>query len=95
MTQPIQFTLVVGDFGVKYVGKEHVDHLIQAIESKGYEMKTDCAGKLHCDIALDWDYEAKALGIAKSGYREMFLFEFNYGNFHVVQSSSCRAPPKI
>ena len=26
-TQPIQFTLVVDDFGVKYVGKEHAIHL--------------------------------------------------------------------
>ena len=25
--QPISFTLVVNNFGVKYVGKEHVDHL--------------------------------------------------------------------
>jgi hypothetical protein len=27
-TRPISFTLVVDNFGVKYVGKEHVDHLI-------------------------------------------------------------------
>ena len=27
-TRPISFTLVVEDFGVKYVGKEHVDHLL-------------------------------------------------------------------
>jgi hypothetical protein len=26
-TRPISFTLVVNNFGVKYVGKEHVDHL--------------------------------------------------------------------
>jgi hypothetical protein len=33
-TRPIAFTLVVDDFGVKYVGKEHVDHLIAAIKEK-------------------------------------------------------------
>ena len=27
-TRPVLFTLVVDDFGVKHVGKEHVDHLI-------------------------------------------------------------------
>ena len=27
--RPICFTLVVEDFGLKYVGKEHVDHLIK------------------------------------------------------------------
>ena len=27
-TRPITFSLVLDDFGVKYVGKEHADHLI-------------------------------------------------------------------
>ena len=31
MTKPVQFSLVVDDFGVKYVGEEHVQHLIQAL----------------------------------------------------------------
>ena len=30
--RPISFTLVVDDFGVKYVGKEHVQHLIRCIK---------------------------------------------------------------
>ena len=30
--RPICFTLVVKDFGVKYVGKEHADHLIKCIK---------------------------------------------------------------
>ena len=30
-TRPIQFTLVVDDFGVKYVGKEHAIHLQQVL----------------------------------------------------------------
>jgi hypothetical protein len=32
-TRPIQFTLVVDDFDVKYVGKEHAQHLIDALET--------------------------------------------------------------
>ena len=30
--RPIAFSLVVDDFGVKYVGKEHADHLIAALK---------------------------------------------------------------
>ena len=30
VTKPVQFSLVVDDFGVKYVGEEHVHHLIKA-----------------------------------------------------------------
>jgi hypothetical protein len=33
VTRPIQFTFVVDDFGVKYVGKEHAQHLIDALET--------------------------------------------------------------
>ena len=32
-TRPIQFTLVVDDFGVKYVGQEHAVHLQKVIEA--------------------------------------------------------------
>ena len=32
-TQPIQFTLVVDDFGVKYIGKEHAVHLQKMLEA--------------------------------------------------------------
>ena len=31
-TRPISFTLVVDDFGVKYVGKEHALHLINILK---------------------------------------------------------------
>ena len=30
--RPIQFTLVVDDFGVKYVGEEHAEHLVASIQ---------------------------------------------------------------
>ena len=36
VTRPIQFTLVVDDFGIKYEGKKHLDHLITAIRTAGY-----------------------------------------------------------
>jgi hypothetical protein len=31
-TRPVSFTLVVDDFGMKYVGKEHVNHLISCLK---------------------------------------------------------------
>jgi hypothetical protein len=33
VTRIIQFTLVVDDFGVQYVGKEHAQHLIDALKT--------------------------------------------------------------
>jgi hypothetical protein len=39
-TRPISFTLVVDDFAVRYVGKQHADHLRNAL-LKTYELTTD------------------------------------------------------
>ncbi len=61
-TLPILFTLVVNDFGVKYVGKEHVKHLIQFIKQK-YELIDDWTGNLYCGIKLNWDYDVFTLDI--------------------------------
>ena len=42
--RPIQFTLVVDDFGVKYVGEEHAHHLCQVLR-KHYDISEDWEGK--------------------------------------------------
>jgi hypothetical protein len=39
-SRPVSFCLVVDDFGVKYVGKEHAKHLVDALESL-YDITTE------------------------------------------------------
>jgi hypothetical protein len=39
-TMPVTFTLIVDDFGVKYVGREHANHLINTLK-KYYEVTED------------------------------------------------------
>ena len=53
--RPISFTLCEDDFGVKYVGKQHVEHLLSVLKSN-YKISTDWSGKRYLDIDLDWDY---------------------------------------
>ena len=53
---PIQFTLVVDDFGVRYVGKEHALHLKASLK-EDYKVTTKWDGKLYISITLDWDYK--------------------------------------
>jgi hypothetical protein len=53
-TRPISFTLVVDNFGVKYVNKEDVDHLIASIKTT-YSLTEDWTGNLYCGIVLEWD----------------------------------------
>ena len=51
-SQPTSFTLVVDDFGVKYVGKEHADHLIKSIKKTYTKLTKDWKGNLNCGIKL-------------------------------------------
>jgi hypothetical protein len=53
-TWPISFTLAVDDFGMKYVNKDDVDHLIQCLKHK-YELTKDWDSDLYCGIKLTWN----------------------------------------
>jgi hypothetical protein len=54
-TRPIQFTLVVDDFGIKYVNKEHAQHLKNTLKEH-YKLTSNWTGKQYIGITLDWDY---------------------------------------
>ena len=73
--RPINFTLVVDDFGVKYSGKEHALHLKEALETK-YKVTTDWKGKFYIGIALMWDYDKGTVQLSMSGYVHAALHAF-------------------
>ena len=50
-SRPISFCLVVDDFCIKYVGKEHADHLVETLQSK-YTITQDWEAKQFCGIDL-------------------------------------------
>ena len=51
-SRPISFSLIVDDFGVKYIGKEHADHLI-AVLKEFYVVTEDWDGEKYCGINMD------------------------------------------
>jgi hypothetical protein len=51
---PISFTLCVDDFGIKYVGREHAEHLA-SILSKHYTCSHDWDGQGYLGMNIDWD----------------------------------------
>ena len=55
--RPIQFVLLVDNFDIKYVGKEHALHLLMTLEAN-YEITTDWEGNIFSGIDLTWDYHA-------------------------------------
>jgi hypothetical protein len=76
-TRPIQLTLVVDDFGVQYVGKEHAQHLIDALETD-YTVSKDWIGGLYCGITLKWDYSNKHFELSMHGYIKDALHKFKH-----------------
>ena len=75
--RPICFSLVVDDFGVKYVGEEHANHLISVL-SKHYVLDTDWEGKKYVGITLDWDYPGKKVHLSMPGYCGEALVRFGH-----------------
>jgi hypothetical protein len=77
VTHPIQFTLVVDDFGVQYVGKEHAQHLIYALEAD-YIVSKYWTGGLYCGITLKWNYMSKHVDLSMPGYIKDALQKFQH-----------------
>ncbi len=73
ITWPIQFTLVVEDFGVKYTQKQDVVHLLTILKKEFPAVLEDWEGKLYCDITLEWNYENGWVDISKPGYIQKVL----------------------
>ncbi len=51
----IQFTLVVDDFGIKYVGNKNALHLIKTLKEH-YTISEYWEGKKYMGLTLDWNY---------------------------------------
>ena len=76
-SRPIQFTLVVDDFGVKYVRKEHADHLKRVLEEH-YKVTTDWSGERYVGIHLKWDYTKQQVHLHMPGYVQKALKQFQH-----------------
>jgi hypothetical protein len=76
--RPIQFSLVCDDFGVKYAGKEHAEHLIQSLKAHHKSITTDWKGNLHVGIQLDWNYENWWLNTSMPGYINKLRQHFDH-----------------
>jgi hypothetical protein len=93
-TRPITFTLDVDDFGIKYVGNEHAQHLITTLEQY-YTVATDWTGSLYCGITLDWnyDYPSRCLDISMPKYVGGKRTQFNHSDPAQPQHSPHPSPP--
>jgi hypothetical protein len=66
-TRPLAFTLVVEDFGVKYIDIKDAKHL-EACLTKHYPMKSDWTAGRYLGIYLQWDYTNGTVTLTMPGY---------------------------
>jgi hypothetical protein len=69
--------LAVDDFGVKYIGKEHVMHLIRVLKEH-HEVEEDWEGTGYLKITMDWDYKNHQVHLSMPEYVEPALVQFNH-----------------
>ena len=85
--RPVQFTLVINNFGVKYVGVEHTQHFVDSI-SGHYNIKAIWGGDKCIGIKLDWDYARQQVHLSMPGYITKALLQL-----HHPQPKKCQDSP--
>ena len=73
----ITFTLCVDDFGVKYTGAQHADHLM-AILQEHYTISHDWSGSRYLGMDIDWDYERQEVHLSMLLYVQDALTRFHH-----------------
>jgi hypothetical protein len=88
-TRPISFTLAVDDFAVKYVGKQHAEHLGNAL-LRTYELTTDWSAWVYSGMTLKWDYDKRTCDISMPGYVSNVLSKFQHDSPKHLQHTPSR-----
>jgi hypothetical protein len=91
-TRPISFTLVVDNFGVKYVSKEHADHLLTVLKQH-YETKDNWTGSKYIGLTIDWDYPHKKVHISMPKYATNALERLGHPTPKKMQNSPYQYTP--
>jgi hypothetical protein len=92
-TCPITLSLVVDDFGIKYVGQEHKKHLKASIE-KHYKMSCDWTVSAYCGLQLVWDYKNRCVYLSMLGYIKAALHKFQHPPpIHIENAPHTWSPP--
>ncbi len=74
---PIQFSLIIDDFGVEYVGIEHFNFLLNILK-KYHGVQFNMAGDKLVGIIIKWDYPGKCCQISMPGYIDNLLIKFKH-----------------
>ena len=74
---PITFALVVDDFAIKYIDKQHANHLFNTLRAQ-YEITIDWTGTKFCGLTISWDFTNSTVDISMPGYIHKALHRFQH-----------------
>ena len=92
MWHPVTFTLVVDDFGVKFVGKRHAQHLESTLK-RWYDITVDWTGEKYVGITLKWDYKNRTLDTSVPNFVKDKLHKFQHPTPPKPQHAPAKAAP--
>jgi len=77
----------VDDFGIKYIGREHFQHIYDALRKETYEIVEELEGDLYCGIALKGNYAKHHVDLAMVKYVMKQLTK--YGHVSPLKPQHC------
>jgi hypothetical protein len=80
----------VDNFGVKYVGEEHANHLKRVL-GKHYKLTCDWTGTQYIGITLDWNYTNRQVHLSMPNYVTKALKQFQ----HIAKKSQYAPYPCV
>ena len=87
VTLPISFTLVVDDFGIKYINTCDWEHLLHVLKLK-YNITSDISSSLYCNLKLVWDYKKCHVDVSMPDYVKKALVKYS----HITSSRPQHSP---
>ena len=91
--RPVQFTLVLDDFGVKYVGEERAIHRKNTIE-ENYTVTIEWERQRYIFSTLDWYYKRRQVHLSMPNYVTKALKQFKH-KLQKKQHQPCPSAPSI
>jgi len=73
--RPVSFTLIVDDFGIKYTGRQHADHLLATLRLL-YPITVNWTGDKYIGYTIKWDRPNRRVHLSMSGYVSKALTRF-------------------
>jgi hypothetical protein len=75
--RPLSFTLCVDNFGIKYVGWEHANHLTKILKEH-HKCSIDWDGNRYLGMTINWDYNGHKVHVSMLNYVPKTLTRFQH-----------------